>query len=407
MENVQECRRQYEVTLAAVRAAIPSASDPNNYLELKEIEEQLVQALGDLDELEGLEVEGQGEGESGGGGETSLGGDGATLPYPTQRPCKRARRTNSNQDGNLYAMARHDFRDLASRHPSLSQYLADTSSAAAALDFTNPQACKELTRIILLEDFGIKWCIPDGHLVPPVPNRLNYILWLRDLMALSSPPQSTMAATITGLDVGCGASLIYPLLGSKLFGWEFLGVDVTPEALSAARQNIESNPDLAQLIELQLVEMTVTQQDHFKVTDRANAHRGILTQCAEFFKGRTFTFSMCNPPFFETIEEAGRNPLTSFGGTEVEMVYPGGELGFVSQMVEDSLSLKDKIYWFTTMVGKKKTLKQLRKLLHGMSDVSALRTTEFVQGRTSRWGIAWSFMADPVEAARPLPRLLR
>lgn len=396
MEDVQECRRQYKITLAAVRAAIPSATDPANYMELKEIEEQLVQALSNLDE-------------PGGGGEPSRGGDGATRPDPTQRPCKRARRTDSMnlKDEHLY-----DFQDLASRHPSLSQYLSvDTRSAKrAGLDFTNPQACKELTRIILLEDFGIKWFIPDGHLVPPVPNRLNYILWLRDLIALSSPPPRKTADTITGLDVGCGASLIYPLLGSKLFGWKFLGVDVTAEALTAARQNIESNPDLAQLIELQPVEMTVTQHDYFhKVTDRANAHSqlGILTQCAEFFKERTFTFSMCNPPFFETIEEAGRNPQTSFGGTEVEMVYPGGEWAFVSQMVEDSLSLKDKIYWFTTMVGKKKTLKQMRKLLHGISDVSALRTTEFVQGRTSRWGIAWSFMADPVEAARPLPRLSR
>lgn len=62
MEDVQECRRQYKITLAAVRAAIPSATDPANYMELKEIEEQLVQALSNLDE-------------PGGGGEPSRGGD--------------------------------------------------------------------------------------------------------------------------------------------------------------------------------------------------------------------------------------------------------------------------------------------------------------------------------------------
>ena len=33
-----------------------------------------------------------------------------------------------------------------------------------------------------------------------------------------------------------------------------------------------------------------------------------------------------------------------------------------------------------------------------------LRTTEFAQGRTSRWGLAWSFAADPGGASKPLPR---
>lgn len=39
--------------------------------------------------------------------------------------------------------------------------------------------------------------------------------------------------------------------------------------------------------------------------------------------GRRFAFCMCNPPFFESMAEAGRNPSTAFGGTAAEMVYPG------------------------------------------------------------------------------------
>ena len=49
---------------------------------------------------------------------------------------------------------------------------------------------------------------------------------------------------------------------------------------------------------------------------------------------------MCNPPFFDSLAEAGRNPRTSFGGSHEEMVTPGGELAFVRQMVLDSLQLK-------------------------------------------------------------------
>ena len=66
--------------------------------------------------------------------------------------------------------------------------------------------------------------------------------------------------------------------------------------------------------------------------------------------------------------------------------------------------LQDRVHWYTSMVGKKSTLKALRQQLCA-AGVSALRVTEFAQGRTSRWGIAWSF----AEAARttetaPLPR---
>lgn len=36
--------------------------------------------------------------------------------------------------------------------------------------------------------------------------------------------------------------------------------------------------------------------------------------------------------------------------------------------------------------------------------VTGLRTTELVQGKTSRWAIAWSFAANPNTANMPLPR---
>jgi len=61
-----------------------------------------------------------------------------------------------------------------------------------------------------------------------------------------------------------------------------------------------------------------------------------------------------------------------------EMVCPGGEFAFVSQMVQDSLKLRGRVHWYTSMVGKKATLKQLRRMLHA-SKVTALRTTELVQ----------------------------
>ncbi len=63
---------------------------------------------------------------------------------------------------------------------------------------------------------------------------------------------STAAAPgeVAGLDIGCGANLIYPLLGAALHGWRFVAVDVTDAALAGARANLASNPHLATLIEV-------------------------------------------------------------------------------------------------------------------------------------------------------------
>lgn len=56
------------------------------------------------------------------------------------------------------------------------------------IDFSDPDATRELTRCLLKEDFGLDWEVPLGMLVPPLTGRLNYILWIQDLLNLSSPP---------------------------------------------------------------------------------------------------------------------------------------------------------------------------------------------------------------------------
>ena len=109
-----------------------------------------------------------------------------------------------------------------------------------------------------------------------------------------------------GLDVGCGANCIYPLLGASMFGWKFVGTDITDIAVQSAWSNVHRNPHLRDLI---------------SITKVPNDMQHILTPTVQQFG--PFHFSMCNPPFFENIEEAGRNQRTAFGGTPEEMVCPG------------------------------------------------------------------------------------
>lgn len=72
------------------------------------------------------------------------------------------------------------------------------------------------------------------------------------------------------------------------------------------------------------------------------------------------------------------------------MITEGGEFGFISRMVKESLLLREKIVWYTSMVGLKKTIRPLVRLLND-EGVDNYVVTHFSQGKTSRWAIAWSF----------------
>jgi 23S rRNA (adenine1618-N6)-methyltransferase len=391
------------------------------------------------------------------------------------RPAHHSTANNNNariHPRSLYSDSEPDFASLAQEYPSLQPYLLpikqqqqqqspppstnsnNNSLERRTIDFKNPSACRELTKILLKKDFGVIWDLPDGHLVPSVTNRLNYILWVEDLLNLSSPMEfnynhntiksgnynnnsstrstntnTTPLIPIKGLDIGCGASCVYPLLGASLLKWHFVGIDVTSEAIEWARKNVEMNQELKKLIEVRKVEMQPEQKKFFSSesggggclkfkndvlvdegVEVSRRKRGILAsafkekEVEDNSKKEFFTFTMCNPPFFENFDHANSNPSTAFGGTQVESSYPGGEESFLRNIFEDSLLLKDRVHWFTTMVGKKVTLKALKKWLHAEPSVRVVRTTEFFQGQTSRWGVAWSFSADPSIALKPIDR---
>jgi len=107
---------------------------------------------------------------------------------------------------------------------------------------------------------------------------------------------------------------------------------------------------------------------------------------------------MCNPPFYESAEEMlasaeakQRPPLSACTGAEVEMVTPGGEIAFVSRMIQESIALRDQVEWYTTMLGKLGSVSVIVEKLKSIG-VSNWAVTEFVQGnKTKRWGVAWSW----------------
>jgi hypothetical protein len=88
------------------------------------------------------------------------------------------------------------------------------------------------------------------------------------------------------------------------------------------------------------------------------------------------------------------------------MITGGGEIDFIKRIVNESLSIRSRIRWYTSMVGKKSSLKMIVRYLKEQH-IDNYVTTELVQGRTHRWVIGWSFVEKVSKAPPPsLPEQL-
>src|SRR5690606_12476933 len=132
-------------------------------------------------------------------------------------------------------------------------------------------------------------------------------------------------ASIRVLDVGVGASCIYPLLGHAEYGWRFVGSDIDATSLQVAAAIVQSNR-LEKAIELR------------RQPRRGNVFHGVV------HAQDRFDLTLCNPPFHASAREAaGANqrkvrqlgagsapstrqakPALNFGGQAHELWCEGG-----------------------------------------------------------------------------------
>lgn len=118
-------------------------------------------------------------------------------------------------------------------------------------------------------------------------------------------------------------------------------------------------------------------------------------------------FVMMNPPFYmsesdmlSSAEKKARPPHSACTGAPVEMICEGGEVSHVSRMLQESLHLRDRVQWYTTMLGKASSLELLVEELR-KNGIDNYAVAELVQGsKTKRWTLGWSFgPMRPSEAA--------
>lgn len=107
---------------------------------------------------------------------------------------------------------------------------------------------------------------------------------------------------------------------------------------------------------------------------------------------------MCNPPFYTSTADLqasaaskSRPPHSACTGADVEMVTPGGEVAFVSRMIDESKNLGERCQWYTSMLGKASSVEAVVQLLKN-AGVDNWAVKDLVQGnRTKRWVVGWSW----------------
>jgi len=295
---------------------------------------------------------------------------------------------------------RYDMPALCLRVPSLKPFINKNVAGEETIDFNDPKAVLSLNQALLAFYYNVDlWQIPEGYLCPPIPGRADYVHHLADLLARANGGDVPRGKQIRVLDVGCGANCIYPIIGSQSYGWQFLGSDIDLVSINCAKNIVQSNVSLKKHIKL------VHQKDI------GNIFKGIIKS------DEYFDLTMCNPPFYESLEQAlennqrKRNNLTNsqakrsgrsyreqtyqqkgrnFGGQNAELWCQGGELRFMTLMAEESVLFKEQVTWFSSLVSKKENVQKMQKVLQqiGAKDVLVVN---MAQGNKISRFIAWNF----------------
>lgn len=142
---------------------------------------------------------------------------------------------------NIYR-TKPNFAEMAKTYPSFARFVRTDLKGKVVFDYNDCNALRELTKTLLKKDFGLEVDIPEDRLIPTVPQRLNYILFVEDLMSTLSQFLGNDGKEVIGLDVGTGSVAIFPLIGCTVNkNWNFLAVDIDPKNIEIASNNVNKN----------------------------------------------------------------------------------------------------------------------------------------------------------------------
>ena len=284
---------------------------------------------------------------------------------------------------------RYDLIELSKANDKLQAYVKE-GPKGLTIDFSDAQAVKQLNKALLMFHFNVSyWDFPDAYLCPPITGRMASVDAIAQVLSNENKGRTPKGHKVSGLDIGTGASLIYPILASKEYGWTMIASEIDPEALESGNKILEENTDLQSRIDLKEQE------------NKDNFFKRVIS------KEDHIDFSMCNPPYFADIEEASKanqrknknlhekknREDRNFGGKHHELVYPGGEKNFIFRMIEQSRSYGNNIMWFSCLVSNKSLLPALKSKLKHVEAESFFVKDLSIGKKKSRM-ICWSFLNE-------------
>ncbi|PIC38703.1 hypothetical protein B9Z55_010622 [Caenorhabditis nigoni] len=302
---------------------------------------------------------------------------------------------NEMHPRNPYRDKPPDFKALAIEYPEFRKFCQYVSNGKVTLDFRKDAAVRCLTQTLLKKDFSLNVNLPAGHLVPRVPQKLNYCLLIDDILQANS-----ITSNVVGIDIGTGTSCIHALIGARHFGWKFVATDGDENSVQVAHENVARN------------EMG----DSICVVHVNPAVKTVLMDVINSMPDSEFSFCMCNPPFFEKSDKEERfceepslsnetysnsfdfdmrsAPHSETIASSAELYVEGGEVAFVNRIIDDSVCLRDRIKFYTTMIGRKSSLKPLLHRLERFGENVKFLVHPLNQGKTKRWMLAWTFAKE-------------
>ncbi len=289
---------------------------------------------------------------------------------------------NKNRD-------KYDLSALVEAVPELQEHIKPNKYGDDSVDFANPAAVKLLNKALLNHYYGVQnWDFPEENLCPAIPGRADYLHYIADLLGQSNFGEIPTGDRITGLDIGTGASCIYPIIGVTEYGWKFLASDIDENSIESSKKIVEGNPNLEGKIECKIQE------------DPKVFFEGILSEDDKI------DFTICNPPFHSSTEEAEKSsrrkvqslsrkkvvkPTLNFAGIQSELITEGGEHTFIHNMIIESEKFSKNCYWFSTLVSKQSNLKGIYRALN-LVEANQVKTIPIGTGNKASRIIAWSFL---------------
>jgi 23S rRNA (adenine1618-N6)-methyltransferase len=290
----------------------------------------------------------------------------------------------------------YNFDDLSKASKSLIRFIKVSESGKKSINFENPQAIIELNKALLIKHYDVKdWAIPEGHLCPPVPGRADYIHYIADLIRPTDSSSIPVGKSVKGLDVGTGAGCIYPILGNSIYGWRFVGSEINSDSINSSKKILSANSTLKKNISLRFQK---SEKDIF----------------LNIMKDELFDFTMCNPPFYTSLDEANmksaqkkdnlaknkkeksikaspEKDLRNFGGINSELWCKGGELAFIKLMIKQSIEVQNKCRWFTTLVSNKENLTELKNALK-LAKAEEVKVIKMETSNKITHILAWTYL---------------